>query len=165
MPGLTNTCNRAEGGACSRGDECGSTGSCIPLWSHHKCTCGADQIVAPDCAESFDPITLTENQEVHFKPSKKFRQTVRLTKVSNILNRWRRDASNVDGQTSLSIAFRTLKKEGPLLSAESRGGSRTRLEISDGILIYKSLGGLAGKSEINMTTDIDVADGSWHTVR
>jgi hypothetical protein len=30
--GLTNTCNRAEGGACSRGDECGSTGSCIPHW-------------------------------------------------------------------------------------------------------------------------------------
>jgi hypothetical protein len=85
--------------------------------------------------------------------------------VSNILNRWRRDASNVDSQTSLSISFRTLKKDGPLLSAESRGGSRTRLEISDGILIYKSVGGLAGKSEINMTTDIDVADGSWHTVR
>jgi hypothetical protein len=85
--------------------------------------------------------------------------------VSNLLNRWRRDASNNEPRASLSISFRTLKKEGPLLSAESRGGTHTRLEIFDGILLYKSLGGLAGKSEINMTTDLDVADGSWHTVR
>ena len=135
------------------------------LRSHHKCKCGPGEILAPDCGDSFDPITLTENQEVHFKPSKKYRQTVRLGRVSNLLNRWRRDATNVAPQTSLSISFRTLKKDGPLLSAESRGGTHTRLEIAEGILLYKSLGGLAGKSEINMTTDLDVADGSWHTVR
>jgi hypothetical protein len=102
---------------------------------------------------------------VHFRPSKKYRQTVRLNKVSTLLHRWRRDGDDRRHATMLAIAFRTLKKEGPLLTAESRGGAHTKLEISDGVLLYKSVGGLTGKSEINMTADIDVADGSWHTVR
>ena len=65
--GLKDTCNYVESGSCSRGDECGSTGTCIPLWSHHKCKCGANEILALDCGPSFQPFTLTENQEVTYR--------------------------------------------------------------------------------------------------
>ena len=65
--GLKDTCNYVESGSCSRGDECGLTGTCVPLWSYHKCQCGSDNILALDCGISFAPFTLTENQEVHYR--------------------------------------------------------------------------------------------------
>ena len=65
--GLKDTCNYVESGSCSRGDECGSSGTCIPLWSHHKCKCGGNEILALDCGPSFQPFTLTENQEVTYR--------------------------------------------------------------------------------------------------
>lgn len=65
--GLTDTCNYVESGSCSRGDECGPTGTCVPLWSYNKCKCGVNDILALDCGDSFMPYTLTENQEVHYK--------------------------------------------------------------------------------------------------
>ena len=71
---------QVEGGACSRGDECGPAGNCVPLWSHHKCECGGDGggvIVAPDCGASFVPFSLTEEQEIHFFPTDKYRRYAR----------------------------------------------------------------------------------------
>ena len=64
--GLEDTCNYVESGSCSRGDECGTSGTCIPLWSHHKCKCGTQEILALDCDQSFEPFTLTEDQAVKF---------------------------------------------------------------------------------------------------
>ena len=68
--GLKDTCNFAESGSCARGDECGVNGKCIPLWSHHKCKCGFDEILALDCGQAFEPFTLIEAQEVIFKPTR-----------------------------------------------------------------------------------------------
>ena len=75
---------QVEGGACNRGDECGPTGNCVPLWSHHKCECdggGGSEIdsddgviVAPNCGASFIPFSLTEEQEIHFFPTDKYRR-------------------------------------------------------------------------------------------
>ena len=65
--GLKDTCNYVESGSCAREDECGISGTCIPLWSHHKCKCGFNQILALDCGPSFEPFTLTENQEITFR--------------------------------------------------------------------------------------------------
>ncbi len=76
--GIRSSCNQVDGGACGRGDECGLFGTCVPLWSHHKCECG--NVVAPDCGPSFTPFSLTEEQEVHFYPTDKYRRTVALGK-------------------------------------------------------------------------------------
>ena len=77
-----------DGGACNRGDECGPTGNCVPLWSHHKCECGGDGgsvIVAPDCGASFVPFSLTEEQEIHFFPTDKYRRCINITMVLRTL--------------------------------------------------------------------------------
>ena len=65
--GLKDKCNFAESGSCTQGDECGPEGTCIPLWSHHKCKCGPEQILALDCGPSFVPFTLKADQEVKFR--------------------------------------------------------------------------------------------------
>ena len=192
--GLKRTCNRqtvspeggrpsaGAGGPCSKGDECGITGTCISRWSHHQCVCGENEIVAPDCGPSFQPFTLTENQEIHFRPTSKYYRSVQLFALSSSLgipmNRWRRaikrnDGSNADGWPgnsenvgALSLTFRTFGYKSSLLTIRNGGGQQyafTKLEIIDGILVYHSYQGF-GKPEINMTTEVVVADGTWHTI-
>ena len=190
--GLRRTCNRqtvsavpegrpraGAGGPCSKGDECGISGICVPRWSHHQCICGENEIFAPDCGMSFQPFTLTENQDVHFIPTKKYHRTLRLSDyVSNLnpdslrsLGRWRRALSDLENDNqeeridSLSLSFRTFGYDSTLLRIQSRGPrlAFTRLDIIDGIMVYLSQG--LGKPEINMTTDVIVADGAWHTIK
>ena len=186
--GLKRTCNRqvltsnpdgrpraGAGGPCSRGDECGITGTCIPRWSHHQCICGENEIIAPDCGMSFQPFTLTEKQEVHFIPTEKYRRALKLATLtpSKQLGRWKREVNQVgngwDGEKevidSLALSFRTFGLHSTLLSIQSRGPhiAFTKLEVVDGVLVYKSQG--LGKPEINMTTDINISDGAWHAVK
>jgi protocadherin Fat 4 len=160
--GLTDTCNYVESGSCTRGDECGDMGTCIPLWSYHKCKCGLNSIVASDCGPSFQPFTLTENQEIHFRPSRKYQHSIKLSKIPS---RWKREIEE-DDQTSMSLTFRTLTSECILLRAINRGLAYTQLGIKeDGILEYRSQGSSSSSSEVVLSTDVNVADGSWHTLR
>lgn len=168
--GIGDTCNQIEGGACNGGDECGggdNGGRCVPLWSYHKCECGS--VVAPDCGPSFQPFSLTETQEIHFWPTDKYRRAVALRSHSSSSHldsgRWKREEATEEhsGKRSISLAFRTLKENGVLLTALGAQASSTVVEIVENKLLYRSQ--LAGKPEINMTSGIAVTDGQWHTVR
>ena len=169
--GLKDTCNYVEGGACSRGDECGYENTCVPHWSYHKCTCGANDILAPDCGPAFEPFTMTENQEVHFRPTRKYRRELKLSKISTLSSRWRRDLSPeagkhlVEDENSLSVSFRTLTTDGVLMRIVNRDIAFTQLSIEEGVLIYKSQGSKTSNSEVVLSTEVNVADGSWHTAR
>ncbi len=163
--GLRDTCNYVEGGACSRGDECGFQNTCVPHWSYHKCTCGVNDILAPDCGPAFEPFTMTEGQEVHFYPTRKFRHDIKLSKIPSLSTRWRRDLDG-DGidKNSMSLSFRTLTNDGVLMRVLNRGVAYTMLAIEEGILVYKSLGATSS-TEVVLSTEVNVADGSWHTLR
>lgn len=139
-------------------------GTCTSLWSRHKCECGVNNIVAADCGPSFKPFTLTENQEMHFSPTKRYRHVTQLGKVTALLNRWKRatEWQGSENDHSLGLSFRTLKLRSTLLSVIGSFGGYTKIELIDGALVYRSR--TAGKPEINMTTDISVSDGGWHTI-
>ena len=91
-------------------------GTCVPLWSYHKCQCGPENILALDCGYSFAPFTLTENQEVHYRPTRLFKH---YTKLPN--TRWKTETSNQDAIQSLSVTFRTLSSNGYLLQSHNKG--------------------------------------------
>ena len=104
---------------------------------------------------------MIESQEVHFIPTKKYIHTTKLRKLTTLLSRWKRAV--VEPNTiHLSVSFRTLQLNSRLLTVQGSSGTFTNLELIEGILYYRSQG--SGKPAINMTTDINVADGSWHKI-
>ncbi|XP_059080013.1 cadherin-related tumor suppressor-like [Tigriopus californicus] len=158
--GITSSCNQWAGGACQQGNECGSEGQCIPHWSKFKCQCG--DILADNCDHAFQPFSLTEEQEVVFRPKEKYRRHALLKQsLKSSLFRWKRDLGINENGGSMGIAFRTLKTEGSILTAHTLG-SWTSMEIQESKLVYRSH--LVGKPEINMTSGLDVTDGDWHQV-
>ena len=108
---------------------------------------------ASDCGPSFQPYTLVESQTVRFTPTKRYRS-------SN--GQQRRFTTSTADSSSLSLAFRTLRGEGTLLRVDGAGGT-TRLEVEDGVLVYKTRS--SPRPQINMTTEVTVNDGGWHTVK
>ena len=70
-----------------------------------------------------------------------------------------------DEKLSMSITFKTLTSNTILLKSFNDGLTNTKLIINaDGVLEYHSKGGLSNSNEVFLSTDVNVADGSWHTL-
>jgi len=107
-------------------------------------------MLSPDCDASFAAVSLTENQKVSFAPSKRYRRTAALLDPADT--------------RVLGLSFRTLSPSGALLSLVGPGrAAKTLIEVREGSLRYYSESG-RGRPGINMTTDVEVADGQWHAM-
>ncbi|QQP40959.1 Uncharacterized protein FKW44_015185, partial [Caligus rogercresseyi] len=163
---IASTCNFNS--PCSRGDECGEVGSCLPLWSRHQCSCGHEEIHASDCEESFLPFTLMEENQIDFTPTAKFQRARSLLSLySNDLRGWSEEShfglqSNPSHHSSLSLAFRSLQENAVILSSSDISGL-SKVLIINGVLVYQSTG--VGLPEINMTSGHRVNDGLWHSLK
>ena len=190
--GVTDTCNQVEGGACSRGDECGASGSCVPLWDRQQCRCGAGavgapvadlDVISPDCGRSLTPVSLTEEQNVVFSPTPRYTRSSSLVRASaaSIVGSTAQDlwdgGDNVPVPSkTISLSFRTLVTSSTLLTVRQLGGSaKTVVEVVDGVLHYFSTADQRPsspdvgqqqqqqqRSAINMTSGVLVSDGQWH---
>ena len=76
--GLNNICNRVEGGACNKNNECEPIGTCLDRWSHAQCSCGTQGILSSDCKKSLEPYTLTEDHDLEFIPTSKYSRIMNL---------------------------------------------------------------------------------------
>ena len=77
--------------------------------------------------------------------------------------RWKRESTHAS--QSLSLTFRTLSTKSYLLQSKNKGLAFTELIVNeDGTLEYRSKGSLSSSNDVVLNTDVNVADGSWHTV-
>ena len=80
------------------------------VYAHKK------NILALDCGYSFAPFTLTENQEVHYGPTRLFKHYAKLPNTM-----WKTETSNQDAIQSLSVTIRTLSSNSYLLQSHNKG--------------------------------------------
>ena len=80
------------------------------VYAHKK------NILALHCGYSFAPFTLTENQEVHYGPTRLFKHYAKLPNTM-----WKTETSNQEAIQSLSVTIRTLSSNGYLLQLHNKG--------------------------------------------
>ncbi|XP_040574168.2 LOW QUALITY PROTEIN: cadherin-related tumor suppressor-like [Lepeophtheirus salmonis] len=161
---ISSTCNFDN--PCHKGNECGETGTCLPLWSRHQCSCGTEEIKSIDCDASFAPFTLMEENQIDFIPTQKFRRSRSLHSLYSHLNKWNDEPSLQNHEeytlSALSLTFRSLQDNAVLLTSKDITGI-SKILIINGILVYQSSG--VGLPEINMTSGHQVNDGLWHSLK
>ena len=97
---------------------------------------------------------------IFIRPTRLYRHATRLPNA-----RWKRELQIFEEKSSMSITFKTLTSNTILLKSFNDGLTNTKLIINaDGILEYHSKGGLSSSNEVFLSTDVNVADGSWHTL-
>ena len=117
-------------------------------------------MLVPNCDSALQPFSMTEDNELVFLPTERYRRFIGLEReLPNEGSHHRTKRSSRSHH--LSLAFRTLKESAQLLSMV-KDSSITTVEIQDGSLVYRSSD--QGKPEINMTSEVKVSDGNWHMV-
>lgn len=173
--GITPTCNRKTGGACSAGLSndpaqivCG-TYDCSDRWYYAMCKCGGNSL-SPNCYDSLDPISLTDGGFLEFKISEKFRRMKLLESfyVDELL--WQDEHLSTNQTTSrkeksphkmMSIMFRTLQPNGIIIYASTNKHYST-VELRNGKIFYQSQ--YSHLINVTMENASILNDGKWHNV-
>ncbi|XP_068085239.1 cadherin-related tumor suppressor [Anabrus simplex] len=161
--GVEPTCGRGSGrGPCAE-SPCGPHGVCLDHWNTATCSCGAN-LIAPNCNEAMDSISLSDGAALEFRVSEKHRRMQLLEAFYGGSTLWNRTASSQPPAKSLSITFRTVRNDGLLLLAASNKDF-TSVELRGGQLVYVSRVG-ATRTPVNMTVveGGELADGRWHNL-
>ncbi|XP_022249667.1 cadherin-related tumor suppressor-like [Limulus polyphemus] len=162
---VTPTCERQHN-SCRTDIEslCGENGICEDLWFTTSCIC-ANGLWAPNCKQVFKPISLGDKEAyIELVPQEELRRL--LLKSYSYYNghKWKRSFSRTESSStkSLSVTFRTNSPHSLLIYASSEN-EYTVVQIRDGLLRYGSH--LKNGNPVTLSVDnINVADGSWHTL-
>lgn len=108
-------------------DRCGAQGSCVDRWTSAACECAAADggaVLAPDCGESLQPVALAEGAFLAFRVAETHRRVQLLDQVYRGTTRWLGKAARpaqaaTTAVKTLSLAFRTARRDGLLLYAAS----------------------------------------------
>lgn len=108
-------------------DRCGAQGSCVDRWTSAACECAAadgSAVLAPDCGESLQPVALAEGAFLAFRVAETHRRVQLLDQVYRGTTRWLGKAARpaqaaTTAVKTLSLAFRTARRDGLLLYAAS----------------------------------------------
>jgi protocadherin Fat 4 len=158
--GIQNTCARRGSCAAVSSDPCLGFGTCLDRWSSVSCTCG-DNLIAPNCHNALQPITLSDGAFVEFVISKKHKRMQLLESLYGGSTSWKRHKrSNESPAKSVSLLFRTVQLKGVILYSTSNK-QYTSVELINGQIVYIS----KLSNSVNMTdSHASVTDGRWHNL-
>lgn len=106
-------------------DRCGAQGSCVDRWTSAACECATmdgGAVLAPDCGDSLQPVALAEGAFLAFRVAETHRRVQLLDQVYRGTTRWlaKPPAQAAPAAVkTLSLAFRTARRDGLLLYAAS----------------------------------------------
>lgn len=169
--GVHPGCNRHSCQQTLATERCGNYATqCIDRWTTSLCQCGG-HLQSPDCADSLEPVTLTNGGYLEFQISELYRRMQLLDNLYNGMSAWspgrtrRHSTYNISAYYEpaklMSVLFRTYKSNGLILYAATND-MYTSISLVNGKLVYYSKQHL----HINMTvpTTEGLHDGKWHNV-
>nr|CAG4643690.1 EOG090X0007 [Lepidurus arcticus] len=158
--GVSSTCPRRKDVCTTIGNSaCGPDAQCVDRWSSWSCMCPGG-VTAPNCHTALEAVTLSEGSFLELRLSEKHRRRQVMATLGHV-PRWKRDTM-LQLVNRLTLAFRTVTKDGVLLYAASNA-DYTLVQLRDGFLHYSSR--LGSNAVINMSIPgKQVSNGEWHTL-
>uniref|UniRef100_A0A673KND8 Protocadherin Fat 4 n=1 Tax=Sinocyclocheilus rhinocerous TaxID=307959 RepID=A0A673KND8_9TELE len=154
--GILDRCPRLEG-ACVA-DPCRHGGTCLDMWSWQQCQC-TEGFTGPTCEKYITAdtaLSLDGSGRLDYGLSQTRKRDVLLARALQDPGR------PVPEYSSLELKFRTRSGSGTLLHAQE-SSNYTTVRLKNGLLLYVSDAGVAGKVE-RIVGDVVLSDGQWHTL-
>uniref|UniRef100_A0A672LNC7 Protocadherin Fat 4 n=1 Tax=Sinocyclocheilus grahami TaxID=75366 RepID=A0A672LNC7_SINGR len=154
--GILDRCPRLEG-ACVA-EPCRHGGTCLDMWSWQQCQC-TEGFTGPTCEKYITAdtaLSLDGSGRLDYGLSQTRKRDVLLARALQDPGR------PVPEYSSLELKFRTRSGSGTLLHAQE-SSNYTTVRLKNGLLLYVSDAGVAGKVE-RIVGDVVLSDGQWHTL-
>uniref|UniRef100_A0A671PKS5 Protocadherin Fat 4 n=1 Tax=Sinocyclocheilus anshuiensis TaxID=1608454 RepID=A0A671PKS5_9TELE len=154
--GILDRCPRLEG-ACVA-EPCRHSGTCLDMWSWQQCQC-TEGFTGPTCEKYITAdtaLSLDGSGRLDYGLSQTRKRDVLLARALQDPGR------PVPEYSSLELKFRTRSGSGTLLHAQE-SSNYTTVRLKNGLLLYVSDAGVAGKVE-RIVGDVVLSDSQWHTL-
>lgn len=134
-----------DSGEDGQSSVCGSGATCFDLWHSVSCTCPDSGTVSPDCARSFEAVSLSEGSYIEFEIGEKHRRVQLLDSLygGSTISPWKQtdrsrrttpkrpsvSASTAQPAKYISLMFKTYHEDG-LIFFSATGKDYTAIEVS-----------------------------------